>query len=104
MLNCRKSTASWKNNAPLGCQLSQPMIFFFAMLADEFRDAMAIRYYFGMKSIPSTCDGCGEYFDLNHALKCKKGGLVTARHNEARDLNCDLCTLAGLAQVTSKSI
>ena len=29
---------------------------------------------------------------------------MTARHNEARDLNCDLCTLAGLAQGTSESI
>ena len=77
---------------------------FFAMSADEFRDAMAIRYYFGMKGLPSACDGCGENFDLNHALNCKKGGLVTARHNEARDLNCDLCALAGLAQVTSEPI
>ena len=74
------------------------------MSADEFRDAMAIRYYFGMKGLPSACDGCGENFDLNHALNCKKGGLVTARHNEARDLNCDLCALAGLAQVTSEPI
>ena len=31
---------------------------------------------------------------------------MTARHNayEARDLNCELCTLAGLAQVTSEPI
>ena len=45
-------------------------------------------------------------FDLTHAraLNCKKGGLVTARHNEARDLNCDLCTLAGLHQIISKPV
>ena len=29
---------------------------------------------------------------------------MTARHNEARYLNCDLCALAGLAQVTSEPI
>ena len=74
------------------------------MSPDEFRDAMAIRYYFGPKGIPNTRDGCGEDFDLNHALNCKKGGLVTARHNEARDLNCDLCSLAGLPQILSEPI
>ena len=74
------------------------------MSPDEFRDAMAIRYYFGPKGIPNTCDGCGEDFDLNHELNCKKGGLVTARHNKARDLNCDLCSLAGLPQITSEPI
>ena len=41
---------------------------------------------------------------LNRALNCKKGGLVTARHNEARDLNCDLCALAGLSQIVSEPI
>jgi len=41
---------------------------------------------------------------MNHAVNCKKGGLVTARHNEARDLNCDLCALAGLSQIVSEPI
>jgi hypothetical protein len=77
---------------------------YFAMSPDEFRDAMAIRYHFGFKEIQNICDGCGDDFDLNHALNCKKGGLVTARHNEARDLNCDLCSLAGLPQIVSEPI
>ena len=63
-----------------------------------------MRYLFSPKRIPDTCDGCGEHFDLTHALNCKKGGLVTARHNEARDLNCDLCTLAGLHQIISEPV
>ena len=54
------------------------------MSADEFRDTMAIIYYFGMKFIQNVCDGYSEYFNLNHALSYKKGGLVMARHNEAR--------------------
>ena len=59
---------------------------FFAMSPDEFRDALAIRYHIRPKGFPAICDGCGEDFTMNHALNCKKGGLVTARHNEARTL------------------
>jgi len=77
---------------------------YFALSPDEFRDALSVRYLFSPKRIPDTCDGCGEHFDLTHALNCKKGGLVTARHNEARDLNCDLCTLAGLHQIISEPV
>ena len=74
------------------------------MSPDEFRISLAIRYPIPPKGLPAICDGCGEDFSMNHALNCKKGGLVTARHNEARDLNCDLCALAGLSQIVSAPI
>jgi hypothetical protein len=35
--------------------------------------------------LPTTCDGCNKPFDIEHALTCKKGGLVILRHNELRD-------------------
>ena len=41
---------------------------------------------------------------MNHALNCPKGGLVYGRHNECRDLNCDLLKLAGLKQITSEPV
>ena len=35
------------------------------------------------QDIPTTCDGCGKKFSIEHALSCLKGGLVLARHDEA---------------------
>ena len=46
--------------------------------------------------------GDGESFDVDHALNCAKGGLVYARHNELRDLNCSLLELAELKQILSE--
>ena len=50
------------------------------------------------------CDAGGEIFDVNHALNCPRGGLVYGRHNECRDLNCDLLELARLKQIISELI
>ena len=43
--------------------------------------------------MPSSCDGCGAQFSLGHALDCKKGGLITQRHNEVRDALGDIAAL-----------
>ena len=40
-----------------------------------------------------TCDGCGAATSLEHALDCKKGGLVTQHHNEVRDVIGDLASV-----------
>ena len=74
------------------------------MSADEFRDSLALRYGRIPKNFPTHCDADGKIFNVNHALNCPRGGLVYGRHNESRDLNCDLLELAGLKQVTSEPI
>ena len=48
--------------------------------------------------MPATCDGCGAAFSYEHALDCKKGGLITRRHNEVRD------TLGDLSSIIHKDI
>ena len=54
----------------------------FDLSATEFRDALCVRYRIPFKRSFSRCDGCQQDFDLQNALSCKKGGLVTLRHNE----------------------
>jgi len=39
--------------------------------------------------IPSTC-ACGGDFTVDHSMICKRGGFVTQRHNELRDLEAEL--------------
>ena len=54
----------------------------FDLSAQQFRDALSMRYHRPLSMMPSSCDGCGSAFSLSHALDCCKGGLVTQRHNE----------------------
>ena len=65
----------------------------FNLTAVEFRDTLCLRYSKPLLQLPLHCDGCGSEFTITHALDCKKGGLVTQRHNEVRDLLYDLSAL-----------
>ena len=58
--------------------------------AQEWRDALFLRYGLDPLELPSHCDGCDAKFSISHALDCKKGGLVTARHNELCEGVADL--------------
>ena len=53
--------------------------------------------------LPASCDGCGGDFSLTHTLDCRKGGLVTQRHNEVRDALGDLAAL-GYREVVCEPI
>ena len=66
--------------------------------SQEFRDALYMRYGITPPDLPGNCDGCEARFTLQHALGCKKGGLVISRHNEIRD---ELIHLAGKALTPS---
>ena len=56
----------------------------------EWRDALFLRYGLEPPDRPTYCDGCQAKFSISHAFECKKGGLVTACHNELCDGVADL--------------
>ena len=58
--------------------------------AQEWRDSAFLRYGLETPDLPKYYDGCNSRFSICQALDCKRGGLVTARHNELRDRVTDL--------------
>ena len=72
------STSNWLTSLPLE-------EFNFNLNKMEFWDAIRLRYNWPIPNLPNRC-ACGEKFNVNHAMSCKKGGFVTQRHNELRDV------------------
>ena len=62
--------------------------------ANEWRDNVRLRYNIAPLHMPSHCDGCGAKLMVEHALQCRIGGLVIARHNDVADEFRDLCRKA----------
>ena len=79
-------TSSWLTALPIAHH-------HFDLSATEFRDALALRYNRPLLNMPANCDGCGAATSLEHALDCKKGGLVTQCHNEVQDVIGDLASV-----------
>ena len=50
--------------------------------SQEFRDNLRLRYNLLPLDMPQSCDGCGARLTVDHALKCKTGGLVHIRHED----------------------
>ena len=48
-----------------------------------------MRYNWEISDLPKTCV-CGDIFDVDHAMICKRGGFLIQRHNELRDLEAEL--------------
>ena len=80
--NGKKGVSNWLTSLPMknhGFDLSK----------QEFRDAIRMRYGWVLDRLPAICV-CGSRFDVPHALSCKRGGFVTLRHNELRNITADL--------------
>ena len=61
---------------------------------DGVRDYLFLIYGINLPDLPSHCNVCWAAFSICHALYWKRGGLVTASHNELRD---GVAKLAGKA-------
>ena len=61
----------------------------FSLNKQEFRDALAIRYNISIKGLPETCS-CGSEFNCDNSMICKKGGFISLRHNDLRDITYEL--------------
>ena len=57
----------------------------------EFRDALCLQYGWTIPNTPQFCI-CGNKFEAEHALSCKRGGFMIQRHNELRDFTASLLT------------
>ena len=51
----------------------------------EFFDAIALRYCWDLRRLPSYCT-CNNTFTVEHAMNCGTGGYIIRRHNRLRDL------------------
>ena len=58
--------------------------------AQEWCDSLFMQYGIDPPDLPKYCDGYNTKFTICHALNCKMGGLVMARHNKLRDRVADL--------------
>jgi len=66
--------------------------------AEEFRDGIRLRFGLTPTALPHRCDGCGDRFTTEHAMSCRKGGLILQRHN---DLAAEWGQLCGQALTPS---
>jgi len=55
----------------------------------EFVMPSKLRYDWPIYDNPSTCV-CGDRFTEHHETICKRGGFITQRHNELKDLEAEL--------------
>ena len=61
----------------------------FNLNKSEFRDAIKLRYDWEITDIPAICT-CGDLFTVDHAMVCRRWGLIIQRHNEIRDLETEM--------------
>ena len=61
----------------------------FDLSKSDCRDAVKLRYDWDVPDMPSVFV-CGDHFNVDHAMICKRGGFVIQHHNELRDLEAEM--------------
>ena len=77
-----KGASSWLNTLPLKSHN-------FYLNKQIFWDSLYLRFDIPIPRLPATCV-CGNKFDIQHALNCKRGGFIGIRHNELRDVTAEM--------------
>ena len=79
----------------------------FSLNKGEFRDTLKLRYDWEIADKPSICV-CGDVFNVDHAMVCRRGGFIIQRHNKLRDLEADMlgmvCIEPVLQELTGESL
>ena len=81
-LNQEQGASSWLTTLPIldeGYDLTKQL----------FWDLIRIRYGWILTGLSTNCE-CGTKFDIKHALPCKKGGFISLRHNQLRNITATL--------------
>ena len=64
----------------------------FILNKGAFREALNLRYDWEIADKPSICV-CGDVFNVDHAMVCRRGGFIIQCHNEQRDLEADMLNM-----------
>ena len=81
-LNQEHGSSSWLTTNPLSEEG-------YGLTKQLFWDLIRIYYEWTLTRLPAYCE-CGERFDLQQALSCKKCGFVSLRHNLVRNTTSSL--------------
>ena len=63
--------------------------FNYVLNKQQFWDSVRLRYGWPFPGLQASC-WCGEGFNVQHTMSCKKGRFVTFQHNEMRDIAATL--------------
>lgn len=55
----------------------------------EFKDVIYLRYDWKISNILFICV-CGDVFDVDYVMVCRRGGFIIRRYNELRDLEVEI--------------
>ena len=63
--------------------------FNYVLNKQPFWNSIRLRFGWPIPVLPVSCS-CGESFNAQHAMSCKKVGFGTLRHNEMRDITATI--------------
>ena len=82
-LNQEQGSSSWLATLPISEEE-------YDLTKQLFWDLIRIRYGWTLTRIPPAYCDSDEKFDIQHALSCKKGGLISLQHNLRRNIASSL--------------